>query len=193
MDEPKSTNITWHHATVTRTDREERNRNRGVVLWYTGLSGCGKSTVANEVEKRLFDMSCQTYVLDGDNIRFGLNKNLGFSPEARTENIRRIGEVAKLFVDSGILVSTAFISPYRDDRDAVREPLIGAKRLLRVRVLLAEPLQDRRIVARWVECRAAGYQRCSEQQHTDQGADAASGEPLQAEHSLPSLAIDFDL
>lgn len=120
MDEPKSKNITWHHATVNRTDREERNRNRGVILWYTGLSGCGKSTIAIEVEKRLFEMGRHTYLLDGDNIRFGLNKNLGFSPEDRTENIRRIGEVAKLFVDAGIMVSTAFISPYRADRDQVR-------------------------------------------------------------------------
>jgi adenylylsulfate kinase len=120
MDEPKSKNITWHHAAVTRTDREERNRNRGVILWYTGLSGCGKSTIAIEVEKRLFEMGRHTYLLDGDNIRFGLNKNLGFSPEDRTENIRRIGEVARLFVDAGIMVSTAFISPYRVDRDRVR-------------------------------------------------------------------------
>jgi len=120
MDEPKSKNITWHQADVTRQAREERNSNRGVILWYTGLSGCGKSTIALEVEKRLFEMGRHTYLLDGDNIRFGLNKNLGFSPEDRTENIRRIGEVAKLFVDAGIMVGTAFISPYRADRDQVR-------------------------------------------------------------------------
>jgi len=120
MDEPKSTNITWHHGTITRTDREKRNGNRGVILWYTGLSGCGKSTIAQEVEKRLFDLGKHTYLLDGDNIRFGLNKNLGFSPEDRSENIRRIGEVAKLFVDAGVMVATAFISPYRADRDQVR-------------------------------------------------------------------------
>jgi adenylylsulfate kinase len=120
MSEPKSKHITWHHGQVTRDDREKRNNNNGVILWYTGLSGCGKSTIANEVEKRLFDKGHHTYVLDGDNIRFGLNKNLGFSPEDRTENIRRIGEVAKLFVDAGIMVSTAFISPYRKDRDQVR-------------------------------------------------------------------------
>lgn len=120
MSEPKSKNITWHHGLVSREEREQRNRNRGVILWYTGLSGCGKSTIANAVEKKLFDTGHHTYVLDGDNIRFGLNKNLGFSPEDRTENIRRIGEVAKLFVDAGIIVSTAFISPYRNDRDQVR-------------------------------------------------------------------------
>ncbi len=121
MTEPKSKHITWHHGLVSREEREKHNKNVGAILWYTGLSGCGKSTIANEVEKRLFDGGCMTYVLDGDNIRFGLNKNLGFSPEDRTENIRRIGEVSKLFVDAGIIVSTAFISPYRKDRDAVRE------------------------------------------------------------------------
>ncbi|MBM4310750.1 MAG: adenylyl-sulfate kinase [Deltaproteobacteria bacterium] len=120
MSEPVSTNITWHHGAVTRADREARNGNRGVILWYTGLSGCGKSTIALEVEKRLFDLGKHTYLLDGDNIRFGLNSNLGFAPQDRTENIRRIGEVAKLFVDAGIIVATAFISPYRADRDRVR-------------------------------------------------------------------------
>jgi adenylylsulfate kinase len=120
MSEPKSKNITWHHGLVSRADREQRNKNAGAILWFTGLSGCGKSTVANAVERKLFDMGVHTYVLDGDNIRFGLNKNLGFSPADRTENIRRIGEVAKLFVDAGIIVATAFISPYRNDRDSVR-------------------------------------------------------------------------
>lgn len=120
MSEQKSKNITWHHGLVERKERENRNKNRGVILWYTGLSGCGKSTIANEVEKKIFDSGYHTYVLDGDNIRFGLNSNLGFSPEDRTENIRRIGEVAKLFVDAGVVVSTAFISPYRKDRDRVR-------------------------------------------------------------------------
>jgi len=120
MSEPKSKNITWHHGLVERKEREKTNRNRGVILWYTGLSGSGKSTIANAVEKKVFDGGYHTYVLDGDNIRFGLNSNVGFSPEDRTENIRRIGEVAKLFVDAGIIVSTAFISPYKKDRDRVR-------------------------------------------------------------------------
>ena len=114
MSEPKSKNITWHHGLVERKEREIRNKNRGVILWYTGLSGCGKSTIANEVEKKIYDSGHHTYVLDGDNIRFGLNSNVGFSSEDRTENIRRIGEVSK------IIVSTAFISPYRKDRDRVR-------------------------------------------------------------------------
>ncbi|MEZ6063385.1 MAG: adenylyl-sulfate kinase [Planctomycetaceae bacterium] len=120
MAEQKATNVTWHDHSVTREERQKLNRHKGVVLWFTGLSGCGKSTVANAVDRMLHDAGRHTFVLDGDNIRMGLNKNLGFSPEDRVENIRRIGEVAKLFADSGVIVSTAFISPYREDRDKVR-------------------------------------------------------------------------
>ncbi len=109
-----------HAATITKEDRQRLNGNKSAILWYTGLSGSGKSTLANKVEEKLFEMGLHTYVLDGDNIRMGLNKGLGFSAEDRTENIRRIGEVAKLFVDAGVLVSTAFISPYIADRDMVR-------------------------------------------------------------------------
>lgn len=119
-DTQKATNITWHHADVKREDREKLNGHGTCVLWFTGLSGSGKSTIAHAVENALFDRGCRTYVLDGDNIRFGLNKNLGFSPEDRTENIRRIGEVSKLFNDAGVIALTAFISPYRADRDAAR-------------------------------------------------------------------------
>ena len=116
----KSTNITWHHATIVQDDRERLNGHKAVVLWFTGLSGSGKSTLAHAVESALFEQECRTYVLDGDNIRHGLNKNLGFSPEDRAENIRRIGEVANLFVQAGVIALTAFISPYRADRDAAR-------------------------------------------------------------------------
>nr|MBA2407132.1 adenylyl-sulfate kinase [Chitinophagales bacterium] len=98
----------------------ELKRHKSCILWYTGLSGSGKSTLANKVEEKLFDMGLHTYILDGDNVRMGLNKGLGFSEEDRKENIRRIGEVAKLFVDAGIIVSTAFISPFRSDREMVR-------------------------------------------------------------------------
>jgi adenylylsulfate kinase len=121
MTEQKSTNITWHEADVTKADRERLNGHKAVVLWFTGLSGSGKSTLAHAVENALFEQGVRTYVLDGDNIRHGLNKNLGFSPEDRAENIRRIGEVAKLFIDAGVLAMTAFISPYREDRDKARE------------------------------------------------------------------------
>ncbi|WP_445490776.1 adenylyl-sulfate kinase [Niallia sp. 03133] len=119
----QSTNITWHDQTVTKQQRREKYKHHSYVLWFTGLSGSGKSTVANAVAKRLYDDHTNNYVLDGDNIRFGINKDLGFSEEDRKENIRRIGEVSKLFVDSGQVVLTAFISPFREDRDKVRELL----------------------------------------------------------------------
>lgn len=116
----KSTNITWHDTTITKQDRHAQNGHGSCVLWFTGLSGSGKSTIANAVSNELFRQGINEYVLDGDNIRHGLNKDLGFSEHDRTENIRRIGEVAKLFVDSGKVVTTAFISPFRSDRDQVR-------------------------------------------------------------------------
>src|SRR4030095_10183301 len=105
---------------ITRSEREGLAGHRGLVLWFTGLSASGKSTVANYVDELLFQRGCRSYVLDGDNIRHGLNKNLGFSAEDRAENIRRIGEVAKLFTDAGVIAITSFISPYKKDRDAVR-------------------------------------------------------------------------
>lgn len=117
------TNIVWHNTKITKSDREKLNGHKGVCIWFTGLSGSGKSTLANEVEVELNKKGVHTYLLDGDNIRHGLNKNLDFSAEGRKENIRRIGEVAKLFVDAGIVVLTAFISPFREDRDNVRKLL----------------------------------------------------------------------
>ncbi|HOZ45989.1 MAG TPA: adenylyl-sulfate kinase [Candidatus Hydrogenedentes bacterium] len=119
-DEVKSKNITWHQGHITREDRERLSGHKGAVVWFTGLSACGKSTVAVRVEEALFERGFRSMVLDGDNIRHGLNKNLGFSPEDREENIRRIGEVAHLFADAGIIAMTAFISPYRKDRDNAR-------------------------------------------------------------------------
>jgi adenylylsulfate kinase len=120
MTEQKATNVTLHEHRVSSEDRCQLAGHKGAVLWFTGLSGSGKSTVANEVDYKLNGLGKRTYVLDGDNVRLGLNKNLGFSAEDRAENIRRIGEVAKLFADSGTITTTAFISPYRADRDAVR-------------------------------------------------------------------------
>ncbi len=120
MAEQKATNITWHEGCVTREERKALTRQTPACIWLTGLSACGKSTIAVALEQVLIQRGRLAYVLDGDNIRHGLNKNLGFSPEDRTENIRRIGEVSKLFVDAGLLVITSFISPYRDDRDMVR-------------------------------------------------------------------------
>ncbi len=121
MAQEKSMNITWHHGKIARKDREELMGQKGVTVWLTGLSGSGKSTIAVELEHALIENGHHAYILDGDNVRHGLNKNLGFSPEDRTENIRRIGEVARLFTDSNIITITAFISPYRDDRDEARK------------------------------------------------------------------------
>jgi len=123
MTTRKATNIKWHHASICADDHSRLNGHGGAVLWFTGLSASGKSTVACAVEYMLFGLGCHTYVLDGDNIRHGLNKNLGFSPEDRSENIRRIGEVARLFADAGIIAMTAFISPYIADRQAARKLL----------------------------------------------------------------------
>lgn len=120
MAQTKSTHITWHAGHVGRADREKLLGQRGACLWLTGLSGSGKSTIAVAAESELVRRGHLAYVLDGDNIRHGLNSNLGFSPEDRTENIRRIGEVARLFADAGVIVFTSFISPYRSDRDAAR-------------------------------------------------------------------------
>lgn len=113
-------NITWHNSEVKKEERQHRNKHKSAVIWFTGLSGSGKSTVSVELEKALFKQQVNTYRLDGDNVRHGLNNNLGFTPEDRKENIRRIGEVSKLMVDAGLITVTAFISPYQEDRDAVR-------------------------------------------------------------------------
>ncbi|ODS33165.1 MAG: adenylylsulfate kinase [Candidatus Scalindua rubra] len=123
MAEQKATNIKWHHGKITKEDRRRLINQKGVTIWLTGLSGSGKSTIAVELEHALIENKHHAYILDGDNIRHGLNKNLGFSPEDRTENIRRIGEVSKLFTDANIITITAFISPYRQDRDDVRKLL----------------------------------------------------------------------
>lgn len=117
----ESTQLTWHQSIITKSKRNQLHGHQSMVLWFTGLSGSGKSTLSTILEKRLHERQISTYILDGDNVRHGINKNLGFSPEDRTENIRRIGEIAKLFVDAGIITLTAFISPYRKDRDQVRQ------------------------------------------------------------------------
>lgn len=112
--------VVWHHATVTRELRQRQNGHKSAVLWFTGLSGSGKSTLAHAVEERLFNMGCRTFVFDGDNVRHGLCADLGFSLEDRKENIRRIGEMTKLFVEAGVIALTAFISPLKEDRQRVR-------------------------------------------------------------------------
>ena len=120
MVEQKATNVTWHEGDITRDHRNKLLGQKGVTLWFTGLSGSGKSTVAVALEGALYEPGRLASRLDGDNVRLGINKNLGFSAEDRAENIRRIGEIAKLFVDTGVIVLSSFVSPYRADRDAVR-------------------------------------------------------------------------
>lgn len=126
MTKQKATNITWHEGHVDRPDRNKLLKQQGATIWFTGLPSSGKSTIAFTLEHALVERGHLSYVLDGDNIRHGLNKNLGFSPEDREENIRRIGEVAKLFADAGVLACTSFISPYRADRDRARQIHVDA-------------------------------------------------------------------
>jgi len=117
----KNENITWHLHNVTKDERSKQKRQRPCVLWFTGLSGSGKSTISGAVEQKLFELGHHTYLLDGDNVRHGLNKDLGFSDSHRVENIRRIGELSKLMIDAGLLVMTAFISPFKADRQLVKD------------------------------------------------------------------------
>jgi adenylylsulfate kinase len=140
MTQIKATNITWHEGHVTREAREQVLKQNGCTIWFTGLSGSGKSTIAYTLEHALVQRGHLAYVLDGDNIRHGLNKNLGFSAEDRAENIRRIGEVAKLFADTGVITMTSFISPYRQDRDGVRT-LHEAAKLPFIEVHVSTPIE----------------------------------------------------
>jgi adenylylsulfate kinase len=135
----RSTNISWSESTITSRIRIERNGHRGIVIWFTGLPGSGKSTLAHGLERELFDRQMQVYVLDGDNIRHGLNSNLGFDPDDRVENIRRVAEVAKLMADAGLVVITSFISPYRIDRLRAREIILSGG-IDFVEVYVAAPL-----------------------------------------------------
>jgi len=120
LSQSENNNLYWHHASVTRERRQQQNGHKSIILWFTGLSGSGKSTLAHAVEEELYQRECRTFVLDGDNVRHGLCSDLGFSDEDRKENIRRIGEMSKLMLESGIIVLTAFISPFREDRRLVR-------------------------------------------------------------------------
>lgn len=184
----KATNITWHSGAVTASDREKMLGQKGAVIWFTGLSGSGKSTLAHAVEEKLFGSGHLSYVLDGDNIRHGLNKNLGFSPEDREENIRRIGEVSKLFADAGILAMTAFISPYRSDRDKARS-LVEEGKFIEIFVQVPlEVAEQRDPKGLYKKARAGEIKEFT-------GIDAPYEEPLNAElvidtskHSLEESA-----
>lgn len=174
MADQKATNITWHSGAITNEDRERLLNQKGIVIWYTGLSGSGKSTLAHAVEEKLFEGGHISYVLDGDNIRHGLNKNLGFSPEDREENIRRIGEVSKLFADAGTIAMTAFISPYRDDRDKARE-LVPEGRFIEVYVKVPlDVAESRDPKGLYKKARAGEIKEFT-------GIDAPYEEPLNAE------------
>jgi adenylylsulfate kinase len=130
---PDSKNVTWFDGYISRTERETLHGHQGAVIWFTGLSASGKSTIAHHLERLLYTRECSTYSFDGDNVRHGLCRDLGFSPEDRQENIRRIGEMVRLFVDAGIIAITAFISPYKNGREMVRR-LVGEERFFEVYV-----------------------------------------------------------
>jgi len=173
----KATNITWHDGAIDKTARERLLDQKGVVLWFTGLSGSGKSTLAVALEEQLFERGHLCMLLDGDNIRHGLNKNLGFSPEDREENIRRIGEVAKLFADAGIIAMTAFISPYRKDRDDSRHLLTEGEFIeIFVKVPL-EVAEERDPKGLYKKARAGEIKEFT-------GISAPYEEPLQAELTI---------
>ena len=177
-----STNIVKHNFLVSRDQREKVSGHPGIVIWFTGLSASGKSTIANALDVELNKRGLRTYILDGDNVRMGLNKDLGFSPESRKENIRRISEVAKLFADSGTIVMTAFISPYQEDRESARE-VIGSDY---VEVFVNTPIDDcinrdpKGMYKKAIAGEIKGFT----------GIDAPYEEPLNPEINLENLSIE---
>jgi adenylylsulfate kinase len=176
----KATNITWHEGALNKQDREKLLDQKGVVIWFTGLSGSGKSTIAHAIEEELYRRGHLSFVLDGDNIRHGLNKNLGFSPEDRKENIRRIGEVARLFATAGLITMTAFISPYRKDRDNNRH-LLEEGEFIEVFMKVSLPEAEKRDPkGLYKKARAGALKEFT-------GIDAPYEEPLN-----PELVIDTD-
>ncbi|HKB40818.1 MAG TPA: adenylyl-sulfate kinase [Gemmataceae bacterium] len=183
-DQNKATNITWHEGHVTREERTPLLQQKGATIWFTGLSGSGKSTIAFTLEHALVQRGHLAYVLDGDNIRHGLNKNLGFSAADREENIRRIGEVAKLFADAGLITMTSFISPYRKDRDLVRQLHIAGK-LPFIEVHVNTPIttcEQRDPKGLYKKARAGELKNFT-------GVDDPYEEPLQPELKLDATSI----
>lgn len=185
MKQSKATNITWHEGEISKQDRERQLQQKGVVVWFTGLSGSGKSTLARAVEEKLFERAHLSMVLDGDNIRHGLNKNLGFSPEDREENIRRIGEVAKLFATAGLVTMTAFISPYRKDRDGARKLMADGEF---IEVFVKVPLavaEDRDPKGLYKMARAGKIKEFT-------GISAPYEEPLNPELTIDTSLMDLE-
>lgn len=185
MKEQKATNVVWHEHKVKRDDREKLLKQKGTVLWFTGLPSSGKSTIANEVAYRLHQAGQFAYVLDGDNVRHGLNKDLGFSPEDREENIRRISEVANLFADSGALAITAFVSPYRKDRDFCRG-LAGDDRFIEILVKASvEACEERDPKGLYKKAKSGEIKEFT-------GISAPYEEPLSAEIVLDTESMTLD-
>ena len=180
-----SSNVVWHEANVHRADRESLNGHRSTILWFTGLSGAGKSTLAHAVEERLHQVRARTYVLDGDNVRHGLCGDLGFSAADRSENIRRIGEMAKLFVDAGIIVLTAFISPFRSDRDRVRA-LVPPGDFLEIHCRCSVDVCESRDVKGLYQKARAGIVK------DFTGISSPYEEPLAAELVVETAALDLE-
>lgn len=181
----KTNNIVWHTHHVTKEARAKQKRQHPSILWFTGLSGSGKSTIASAVEQKLFELGHHTYLLDGDNVRHGLNKNLGFSDDDRVENIRRIGEMAKLFTEAGTIVLTAFISPFRIDRQLVRE-LVGENEFIEIHMdtPLAEcELRDPKGL--YIKARAGEIKNFT-------GIDSEYESPTAAEITIDSVALNIE-
>ena len=181
----KSTNIVWHESEIKKEDRQRLLKHKSAILWFTGLSGSGKSTISVALEKALFSKGILSYRLDGDNIRHGLNKNLGFSPEDRTENIRRIGEVSSLMIDAGLFTLTAFISPYRADREQVRE-LVKEGEFIEVYVQASlETCESRDTKGLYKKARLGEIKGFT-------GIDAPYEEPTKAEIIIDSNTLSVD-
>jgi adenylylsulfate kinase len=178
-------NIVWHNATVTRERRETQNGHKSCVIWFTGLSGSGKSTLAHAVEEQLHQRGCRTFVLDGDNVRHGLSSNLGFSEEDRRENIRRIGEAAKLMMEAGLVAMTAFISPFRADREAVRN-LMPHGDFLEIYCKASLAIcEDRDVKGLYKKARAGLIKNYT-------GIDSPYEEPVSPELIVDTEALDLD-
>jgi len=185
MAEQKATNVKWHHGKITKEERAKLLNQKGATIWLTGLSGSGKSTIAVELEHALIENKHQAFILDGDNIRHGLNKNLGFSPEDRTENIRRIGEVAKLFTEANIITVAAFVSPYREDRDNVRK-LLGDGEFIEIYVKCSlEVCEERDTKGLYKKARAGEVKDFT-------GISAPYEEPLNPELTIDSSKLSIE-
>ncbi len=178
-------NIIWHERLVSRRERNLMNNHRSGVIWFTGLSASGKSTIAHHLEKKLFDCGIRSYVLDGDNVRHGINSNLGFSREDRKENLRRIAEVSKLYVDAGIVVLAAFISPYREDRAYVKE-VVGVEDFFEIYVKCSlEVCENRDPKGLYKKARAGIIKNYT-------GIDSPYEEPLKPDLTIDTVKLDLE-